>query len=173
MKFQRFGGGTIELGSAVVAILDRHRQLEAGAQEAGGMLLGRLILESNDLVIDEATEHTQRDRKGRYFFFRGKYHAQKSVDEVWCGSYSTVNYRGEWHSHPEDDPSPYPTDMNNWFRISRKARYEQDCLVFVIVGRKNLRMWELCKSSGKLRRLRPLSTRNDMDVCAPADLSEC
>lgn len=172
MKFQRFGGGTIELGKAVIDALDRYRQLEAGAPEAGGMLLGRLISESNDLVIDEATEPSKRDRKGRYFFFRRRSHAQKRVDEVWYGSASTVNYLGEWHSHPEDDPSPSATDTNNWFAICRKARYEQDCLVFVIVGRKNLRMWELCRSTGKLHQLNLLSTQNDTEVGTTTDMPE-
>jgi integrative and conjugative element protein (TIGR02256 family) len=160
MKFQRFRGGTIELGSAVVAVLDRYRQLEAGAQEAGGMLLGRLISESNDLVIDEATEPGKRDRKGRYFFFRGRSHAQKRVDEVWYRSHCTVNYLGEWHSHPEDDPSPSCADINNWRRISSKARYEQDCLAFVIAGREKTRIWEFCKGSGKLYELQLLDIVN-------------
>lgn len=172
MKFQRFDGGVVELASAVVTVLDRFRQLEAGAPEAGGMLLGRLINESHDLVVDEATEPGKRDRKGRYFFFRRRSHAQKRVDEVWFASHSTVNYLGEWHSHPEDDPSPSGTDINNWLTICRKARYEQDCLVFVIVGRKTLRMWELCRSSGKLRELNSLNTQNNADVGGTTDLPE-
>ena len=164
MKFQRPSGGIIELGSGVVTVLERYRQLEAKVSEAGGMLLGRLISNSDDLVIDEATEPSKRDQKGRYFFFRRRSHAQKRVDEVWCGSQHTVNYLGEWHSHPEDDPSPSITDINNWFRICRKARYEYDCLVFAIVGRKKLRMWELCESSGTLHQLISVISQNNGDV---------
>ncbi len=38
---------------------------------------------------------------------------------------------------PEDDPTPsIGIDIKNWHEITKKARFEQECLYFVIVGRK-------------------------------------
>jgi integrative and conjugative element protein (TIGR02256 family) len=153
MKFSRDNGGVVEFRPAVNTTMERYRQVESHAKEAGGMLLGRLINESTDLVIDEATEPTNSDRKGRFFFIRRRRHAQRRVDAAWHGSNGTLNYLGEWHTHPEDNPSPSTVDIDNWLTIGQTARYDHDCLVFAIVGRKGTRAWELSKSIGILHEL--------------------
>ncbi|WP_081409005.1 Mov34/MPN/PAD-1 family protein [Acinetobacter gyllenbergii] len=40
---------------------------------------------------------------------------------------------GEWHTHPEDVPSPSPTDINSW----RTNLVSNEELVLIIVGRTN------------------------------------
>jgi hypothetical protein len=63
VKFSRRAGGHVEFSVAAVEILRSYRQLVPSACEAGGILLGRVILESFDVVIDEVTTPTRLDRR--------------------------------------------------------------------------------------------------------------
>jgi len=154
MKFSRPNGGTVEFQKSALEIMSRYRQLRRRDAEAGGMILGRLVVESSDLIIDEVTEPGKRDGKGRFFFIRRRPAAQCRVNEAWLASNGTRNYLGEWHSHPEDDPSPSTVDVENWLRISSQARFEQDFLLFAIVGRQRTKLWELGKITGDLQELK-------------------
>ena len=145
MKFSRPNGGIVEFHKSPAQVMSRYRQLSSRDPEAGGMILGRTILESNDLIIDEVTEPTKLDRKGRFFFIRRRRCAQSRVNQAWLDSKGTLNYLGEWHSHPEDDPTPSSIDIKNWSRIASQAQFEQDFLLFAIVGRIKTRLWELDK----------------------------
>lgn len=153
MKFSRPSGGTVEFHESAAEVMCRYRQLSKRDAEAGGMILGRLVVESNDLVVDEVTEPTKLDRKGRFFFIRRRRAAQSRVNQAWLGSNGTRNYLGEWHSHPEDNPTPSPVDIENWHRIGSQARFEQDFLLFAIVGRTKTRVWEFAKQSRELDEL--------------------
>ena len=51
-------------------------------------------------------------------------------------------YLGDWHSHPEDRLTPSPVDRRDWSGTLERAVYEQDFLLFAIVGRKSLCLWE-------------------------------
>ncbi|MCI0627734.1 MAG: Mov34/MPN/PAD-1 family protein [Acidobacteria bacterium] len=109
------------------------------------MLLGRLISEADDVVIDSVTVPGPTDRCSRFAFFRDRKRSQRDVTRAWSESAATRVYLGEWHSHPEDRPEPSGQDLKNWRRISERSKYEQNFLLFLIVGRKALRLWEFEK----------------------------
>jgi integrative and conjugative element protein (TIGR02256 family) len=119
------------------------------------MLLGRLINETDDAVIDEATAPTGEDSRGRFFFTRAKAAAQRYINLVWRKSVRTCVYLGEWHTHPEDIPIPSDQDLRNWKRITKTAKYDQNALIFVIVGRQRMRVWICDKSSLAVSELEP------------------
>ena len=144
MIFQRGkNGGRIVLGEASLGLIQRYIQTKSDMNEAGGMLLGRLIINSEDVIVDEATEPTKKDKQFRFFFWRSKVDAQVKVNEAWRNSDKTRVYLGEWHTHPEDVPSPSCIDLKNWRRIVRKSTFEYDSLFFLIAGRVEIRIWEL------------------------------
>lgn len=147
MRYLRLNKGIVELSEASILVINNQRQLKTTAPEAGGMILGRLITQSDDVVIDEVTEPTTSDRRGRFFFMRSKKHAQQHVNVAWKESNSTRIYLGEWHTHPEDDPTPSSIDFDNWRRIARVAQYEQGFLLFIIAGWKETRIWEFNKET--------------------------
>lgn len=155
MNFTRPAGGIVSFGRDAMMILESQRQVEVGAHEAGGMLLGRFIDQTDDVVVDEVTEPKVEDRRGRFFFNRAKAAAQRYINLVWRMSRSTRVYLGEWHTHPEDDPTPSHQDLANWRRIANKAKYDQDSLIFVIVGRQRIRVWVSGKSSLAVSELEP------------------
>jgi len=146
MKFDLSTGGHFTISEQAEVALLRYRQLRAHDPEAG-LLLGRLIVDSEDLIADQITEPMAGDRRGRFNFFRKRQPAQNSVNRAWTESCSTLNYLGEWHSHPEDIPSPSGHDLSEWRRITHTSRFEQKSLFFIIVGRTRICAWEYAKTA--------------------------
>ena len=142
LMFKRPCDGTVALSDSVLDTFANFAQLGKDDPEAGGILLGRLILNSDDVVIDEATKPTPEDRSSRFYFWRSNKPALRRVAEAWEMSGGTRVYLGDWHTHPEDGPHPSCVDRRNWKRLLKKSRYEQEFLLFVIVGRKETCVWE-------------------------------
>jgi integrative and conjugative element protein (TIGR02256 family) len=153
LTFARHRGGKVEFSTAASLTLLGNRQSGARSAESGGLLLGRLVEGTADVVVDEATEPTTYDRRRRFFFRRARAGAQKLVDMAWKQSSGTRNYLGEWHTHPEQDPHPSSHDVTEWMRVSREAVYEQDALLFVIVGIEMVGVWEIVKATRAVARL--------------------
>ena len=110
--------------------------------EAGGLLLGRLIIDCNDVVIDDVTVPDIEDQSGRFFFFRKALAHQEKLKQRWLQSNGTCNYLGEWHTHPEAIPRPSSHDISNWKRILWEAKYDSGFLFFIIVGTQTISVWE-------------------------------
>lgn len=145
MIFERVGGGRLLISETALVAIDTHRQRSLCKPESGGVLLGRLIVGSSDVVVDSVTEPSAKDRRGRYFFRRARRPAQRAVNTAWSGSMGSRNYLGEWHTHPEDDPQPSDDDLTDWRRLARVARFEQEALFFLIAGRVQVRVWEVAR----------------------------
>lgn len=146
MMFRRHNGGVVGLSSEALCVIRRHLQLHPHTPEAGGILLGRRIAFADDIVIDRVTEPASTDRRSRFRFVRARRPAQAIVDAAWHESGGSVNYLGDWHTHPEPIPSPSCIDLYNWRRLVRKTRFEGDCLIFLIAGTQSLGLWEVNNS---------------------------
>jgi len=158
MIYVRANKGILRLVDDAVRTVRLYRQMRNSDNEAGGVLLGRLILDCDDVIVDEVSTPTSSDVRGRFAFFRGKSDAQRLVDEKWQQSMGTQIYLGEWHTHPESDPTPSANiDIKNWHRITNNAKFEQEFLFFIIVGTLRTRVWELNKTTYVLSELRRLS----------------
>lgn len=146
--------GTIEIAPAALRKLLSFQQNDRGDPEAGGVLLGRLIEESDDVVIDEVGVPSGEDRRGRTFFRRARRAAQRLVDRAWRKSRGARVYLGEWHTHPEAVPHPSTQDTSDWLRIARDARFEHDFLLFMIIGTEATRMWLLKRGESEALELK-------------------
>jgi integrative and conjugative element protein (TIGR02256 family) len=153
LTFTCVSGGSVFIGMNVGAVFEQFSNGDASSADGGGILLGRFIRDSDDIVVDEITTPADGDKRSKFFFWRRREPHQKRVDDAWGKSNGTSNYLGEWHTHPEDTPAPSEHDIQNWKRIANLARYEQDRLLFVIVGYKKIRLWVLKKAEGTLTEL--------------------
>jgi integrative and conjugative element protein (TIGR02256 family) len=54
----------------------------------------------------------------------------------WSNSGETMDYIGEWHTHPESDPRPSALDLDEWRKICHRRN---DTMVFLIQG--TLHQW--------------------------------
>lgn len=125
----------------VLTRLKSFRQLSSSDPESGGVLLGRYMLDDNDVIIDKITVPQSNDRSTRFSFHKQQKEHQRIIDAVWSESLGTCNYLGEWHTHPEDDPSPSKIDIKTWLRQFVETVFEGDKLFFIIVGRKALSVY--------------------------------
>jgi len=134
----------VYFSQSVLDVFERHIQGDSGT-EAGGILLGHV--RGKHLEVLEASEPTSQDRRLRYFFER-MIHGHKGLAERrWRESNGLVRYIGEWHTHPQDLPSPSGTDLCEW-EILASDRCDRRPLLAVIVGRQNLHV-ELMNAGGK------------------------
>lgn len=108
--------------------------------EAGGVLLGRHLIDSDDVVIDEVTTPQDSDRRRRFGFFRSGQH--ETLARVrWQQQSSTIAYLGLWHTHPQDDPEPSNVDRRDWQQAILKDTFEGERLFFPIIGIEHIRVW--------------------------------
>lgn len=121
----------VVLMGAVVKRLNSYRQIEKSSKEAAGILIGER--RSQHLIICDLSEPGPGDLRQRYLVDRRGAHHQKKVDDAFSQSMGIHQYLGEWHTHPEDHPTPSFQDMKSW-------RHNIDAtmsMIVLIVGRKS------------------------------------
>ena len=148
LVFRRPNGGRVKVTASVLKLILSYAQHSRTATEAGGVLLGHYIQNSDDVVVDAVTEPMPGDRRTRCSFYRAKARHQAAMEAAWQASGGTCTYLGEWHTHPEADPTPSSTDTKGWRCRLREDQYEDE-LFFLIVGTTTVRMWS---SKDKLTR---------------------
>lgn len=124
--------------------LDRmltYRQLGWFSTEAAGVLIGER--RGPHLVVHQISEPGPGDIRRRCFVDRRGAHHQIAVDEAFSSSSGALQYLGEWHTHPEDSPSPSITDLSTW---QRHLIADDEQMALLIVGRKEI--WGAKKKAG-------------------------
>lgn len=129
------GRNLIYIHSQVLNVFLRHVQAEPTDMEGGGLLLG--YVRGSHLEIVDATEPTKFDRRFRTLFERMREVHEHIAQKQWSDSNGLVRYVGEWHTHPQDHPSPSDTDLTEWKKLAVK-RNDKRPVLGLIVGRKTL-----------------------------------
>ena len=132
LTFQDQDGHLVVIMPAVVNQLLAHRQLHWYSEEAAGVLIGER--RGSHLVIQEISEPGEGDIRRRNSVDRCGSHHQAAVDDAFVRSWGTLQYLGEWHTHPEDEPSPSIKDFSSWGRYL----LDSEQMVVIIVGRKKV-----------------------------------
>ena len=155
IRFKLPNNEILQINGDVIKKLSSFKQIESKSTEAGGILLGRIIKETNHLIIDELTIPSHNDVRKRFYFKRNKNSHQEIVDIRWLESDKTENYFGEWHTHAEDIPIPSSVDKNDWRRRVKEDKLFLFFLISIIVGRKNIGVWltDKNKKTVKLRKI--------------------
>lgn len=143
----------LKINDDVLERFRTYRQLENRDTEAGGVLIGRFIEGSGDIIIDLITEPSKKDMRERYYFKKHLETHQKLVDKIWEQSDGTCNYVGEWHTHPEQDPSPSFHDRREWKKVLKKTQCESSFLFFIIVGTISIGVWMGNRKNAKINKL--------------------
>lgn len=101
--------------------------------EKGGILLG--MRKVGAIEVTTVTFPTTQDIGTPTRFHRSdKFHQKTAMDE-WRNSGDTVDWIGDWHSHPNASPIPSQIDKDEWKRIVRHTRKD---MIFLVVGRKSI-----------------------------------
>lgn len=153
MIFSLGPNSRLKINDDVLESFRTYHQLENSDTEAGGVLMGRFIEGSSDIIIDLITEPSKKDKRERYFFKKHLETHQKLVDKTWEESDGTYNYLGEWHTHPEQYPSPSFHDRREWKRVLKKTQCESSFLFFIIVGTLSTEVWMGNRKNAKINKL--------------------
>lgn len=134
----------VVVAPAAVKVFMRHRQRFPWQTEAGGILLGKR--RGNHLEVLFATEPMPTDRRRPFFFEREAQGHATAAMEAWAASGGTVDYLGEWHTHPQQVPVPSDLDRTEWRKLQMgRAKYSP--LAVVIVGTTCLHAELLCMNA--------------------------
>jgi len=154
MIFMLSNKGHIKLSEQVLQKIRTYCQRNKIDSEAGGILLGRFLLNSKDIIIDEITVPMIGDKSSRYSFYRSAKIHQNAINAAWNKSDGTCHYLGEWHTHPEDYPQPSRRDIVNWNNHLKRDIFSNRYLYFIIAGNKDISVWEGDRRNLKINKLK-------------------
>ncbi|WP_339284019.1 Mov34/MPN/PAD-1 family protein [Oceanobacillus sp. FSL K6-3682] len=142
-------GKTLLIKKNVLHKMNNYRQINRKDLEAGGILIGRILIENENYVIDDVTIPTQYDKRTRNRFKRNPKGHQEYYDDLFRETDGRCFYLGEWHTHPERLPRPSFIDKRNWKRIN-ELKFETEDLFFIILGTTDLKVWSISKNEDKI-----------------------
>jgi integrative and conjugative element protein (TIGR02256 family) len=148
-QYQITGIESLVLTEDVMSALRTHIQTK-GRKEAGGILLGT-VYPGERVIIQRATTPGPLDKAGFYFFDRSRKRAQRVVNKLWKKSAGLCIYLGEWHTHPELNPSPSSRDRRMIRNMLAQTKMEVEFLFLIIVGIESI--WIGIENGKELRRL--------------------
>lgn len=152
MIFGRENGGRVKISVHALAKMNGFRQIQLEDKEAGGVIVGRRLLNSEGIVIDDVSTPMANDIRRRTFFRRNRADHQDFVVQRWSESNGTCNYFGEWHTHPQAIPLPSEYDRHQWRRILKQVNDVEE-LFFIIVGTKGIHLWKGSVLNGTIVRI--------------------
>lgn len=121
--------GKILIEPRVIELVLGYCQHKSAKTESGGILLG--YRRDHHLHIVAATTPQPDDQRMRFRFFHRDLNHQKIANQQWDLSGNTMDYLGEWHTHPEPEPIPSSLDMSEWQKI---CCVRKTSMAFLIVG---------------------------------------
>jgi integrative and conjugative element protein (TIGR02256 family) len=122
---------SVRVGAQTLATFDAHRQLRFYQREAGGQLFARV--RDNDWEIVAATGPRSKDRRGRFSFLP---HRKSEQTEIFEHHQRGLDFVGDWHTHPEDKPTPSTDDLASIDQVVRRSTHHLPGFLLMIVGRK-------------------------------------
>lgn len=120
--------------SSVLKHFEKHKQFDG--PEAGGQLFG--ILEDGSVVVKRATGPYAADKRKRFLFVPCRNQERKDIKSCFKEG---LHYLGDWHTHPEREPSPSGTDLKSMSSCFRESKHEHQSFVMVIVGTADTPQW--------------------------------
>lgn len=126
---QSHGAPVILIAHEVLERITADAARYAGKKERGGIFIG--LRRGPHVQIADVTLPMRWDFGTLISFQRSARGHQDAALKRWRESEHTMDWVGEWHSHPESDPNPSSIDLHSWNRIVRDRAAP---MVFLIVG---------------------------------------
>lgn len=135
-------GHMIKIDGHILDLIFQYRQTGTYQREAGGLLIGRVLESTENLIIEEMTEPMSLDKQSRFGFERKDPAHMDRFQELFTMSHETYGYFGEWHTHPEKVPHYSGIDERNWSKLYRDLP-KKHSLYFVIGGTTAVGVWKI------------------------------
>jgi integrative and conjugative element protein (TIGR02256 family) len=142
-------GQRVVFSDQVLAHFSKHRQVRWWQREAGGQLFARFDLPNISIV--EATGPRPGDRRSRYGYRPDRSAERREIADRHAHG---VHFIGDWHTHPEDMPTPSGPDEESTRESFVQSGHSLNAFLLVIVGRlpppEGLALW-IYNGSSRLR----------------------
>lgn len=127
-------GGYLLIHSGVLNTFSTYKQDGNKSLEAGGILLGNRRGPHIELL--KITKPQTADIRRRHSFDRRSVrHSDIAISE-WKDSNGCIDYLGEWHTHPEENPQQSQIDISEMSLIASSQK--SNLMLSVIVGTEHL-----------------------------------
>lgn len=113
----------------VISELESCKQ-DATSPEAGGMLFSK-DLYTDLLIVSRISLPKRNDTRLRFFFRINRKSAQRVIEKNFREGYY---YIGDWHTHPEPDPTPSITDIKTIKSIFNESDHQLKYMFHTIIG---------------------------------------
>lgn len=153
LVFQLPNSKTIFIRPEAIKKMENYVQINSDDTEAGGILIGRILLENENYIVDDVSEPMPSDIRKRNRFVRKPFGHQEYFNNAWKRENGTCFYLGEWHTHPERIPVPSSVDLENWKNLLSMG-FESDFLFFIILGTDVLKIWAGSSDDKKIFQLK-------------------
>lgn len=124
----RFGARVSEAVMAKV----RAFCVKANGLETAGILVGTYNMNHDCAVVTDASDAPPDTRRGRTWVHRGVAGLQQWLHQLWNSE--RRYYLGEWHFHPDHDPTPSGDDFHQMKLIADAHSYQCPEPLLMIVG---------------------------------------
>lgn len=143
MNYRKIDGSILKINEEALNQISKNlNETIIKQKEHCGVLLGREIINSFNVIIDKITEPSEKDIQSKYYFFRDNKYHQMQIKNEWEKSKGTCNYIGEWHTHLEEYPNPSSKDIKEWKKALKNFKFDRKTLFFIIIGTKEISIWE-------------------------------
>lgn len=155
---------TVKLMHLSCAALDALQRESEGKHpnETGGILVGRF--QPDGVLVEYIVGPGPEAMHTRSGFRRDGVYAQRELDRVYGQLAGTVDYVGEWHSHPFP-VGPSPRDARSMRWVADNPRYAPENPVLIIMQRIEPHVWRAAGFQWRRRRLERLHVVTAPRVC--------
>jgi integrative and conjugative element protein (TIGR02256 family) len=119
------------ISDAVFRHFNDHRQIGSSTTEVGGQLFARIV--KNQIFLERATGPTKFDARSRFSFAPNRLMEKITIMRMFKNG---LHYIGDWHTHPEQIPTPSRDDLRSIKSTFEKSNHELAGILMIIVGQK-------------------------------------
>jgi integrative and conjugative element protein (TIGR02256 family) len=136
----RDGSAGFEVRFSAAAVRELRAESARGARlrgrgiETGGLLLGEIDEACQCIWIDTATGPPPDSRLSAFHFDHGTEGAEVLIDHYRASSGQITTFAGLWHTHPDHDARPSPTDAAGMQQLLAPAMRAAPRAIMVILG---------------------------------------
>jgi integrative and conjugative element protein (TIGR02256 family) len=90
---------------------------KARRREVGGILMAEQVAPCKFRIVDFSLDNLTGSAA---HFVRSPEHHREALEDFFArtgNDFARFNYLGEWHSHPNHEPVPSPTDINSMYEL--------------------------------------------------------
>jgi len=140
----------------VLEVFLKYRQ-QGTEPEAGGLLFAEFDFPFIR-IVEASTPHAT-DKRWRTLFVPNRILQRGLIKKHFKKGRHFV---GEWHTHPEPNPTPSGLDLKSMGDAFLKSQHELNCFIMIIVGNKTgaLGLWVSTHDGSSYYRLNELSAPN-------------